>query len=105
MTDNDMLTKFVSAEVNSWLKNRGEHGRNYPHSTNSNHNQAIMLTVETAKQLIHNGYFYIDIIEEQIRHGYNVKANQERVAQYKREITMLENWINANIQTDDASIL
>jgi len=36
----------------------------------------ITLTVETAKQLIHNGYFYIDIIEEQIRHGYNVKANQ-----------------------------
>ena len=105
MTDNDMLTKFVSAEVNSWLKNRGEHGRNYPHSTNSNHNQAITLTVETAKQLIHNGYFYIDIIEEQIRHGYNIKANQERVAQYKREITMLENWINENIQTDDASIL
>ncbi len=105
MTDNDMLTKFVSAEVNSWLKNRGEHGRNYPHSTNSNHNQAITLTVETAKQLIHNGYFYIDIIEEQIRHGYNVKANKERVAQYKREITMLENWINANIQTNDASIL
>lgn len=100
MTDNDMLTK-----VNTWLKNRGEHGRNYPHSTNSNHNQAITLTVETAKQLIHNGYFYIDIIEEQIRHGYNVKANQERVAQYKREITMLENWINANIQTNDASIL
>lgn len=105
MTDNDMLTKFVSAEVNSWLKNRGKHGRNYPHSTNSNHNQAVMLTVETAKQLIHNGYFYIDIIEEQIRHGYNVKANQERVAQYKREITMLENWINANLQIDDASIL
>ena len=43
--------------------------------------------------------------EEQIRHGYNVKANQESVAQYKREITMLENWINANIQTNDASIL
>ena len=64
---------------------------NYPHSTNSNHNQAITLTVETAKQLIHN--------------GYNVKANQERVAQYKREITMLENWINANLQIDDASIL
>lgn len=73
--------------------------------TNSNHNQAITLTVETAKQLIHNGYFYIDIIEEQIRHGYNVKANQARVAQYKREITMLENWINANLQIDDASIL
>lgn len=73
--------------------------------TNSNHNQAIMLTVETAKQLIHNGYFYIDTIEEQIRHGYNVKANKERVAQYKREITMLENWINANLQIDDASIL
>ena len=105
MTDNDTLTKFVSAEVNSWLKNRGKHGRNYPHSTNSNHNQAITLTVETAKQLIHNGYFYIDIIEEQIRHGYNVKANQERAANYKREITMLENWINENLQTDDASIL
>ena len=100
MTDNDMLTKFVSAEVNSWLKNRGKHGRNYPHSTNTD-----LLTVETAKQLIHNGYFYIDIIEEQIRHGYNVKANKERVAQYKREITMLENWINANLQIDDASIL
>lgn len=100
MTDNDMLTKFMSAEVNSWLKNRGKHGRNYPHSTNTD-----LLTVETAKQLIHNGYFYIDIIEEQIRHGYNVKANQARVAQYKREITMLENWINANLQIDDASIL
>ena len=100
MTDNDTLTKFVSAEVNTWLKNRGKHGRNYPHSTNTD-----LLTVETAKQLIHNGYFYIDIIEEQIRHGYNVKANQARVAQYKREITMLENWINANLQIDDASIL
>ena len=58
-----------------------------------------------ADQSIHNGYFYIDIIEEQIRHSYNVKANRERVAQYKREITMLENWINANLQIDDASIL
>ena len=100
MTDNDVLTNLVSAEVNTWLKNRDKHGCNYPHSTNTD-----LLTVETAKQLIHNGYFYIDIIEEQIRHGYNVKVNQERVAQYKREITMLENWINANIQTDDASIL
>ena len=77
---------------------------NCQHSTNSNHNQVITLTVETAKQLIHNGYFYIDIIEEQIRHGYNVKANRELVAQYKLEITMLENWINENIQTNDASI-
>ena len=73
---------------------------NYRHATNTD-----LLTVESARQLIHNGYFYIDIIEEQIRHGYNIKANQERVAQYKREITMLENWINENIQTDDASIL
>ena len=73
---------------------------NCRHATNTD-----LLTVESARQLIHNGYFYIDIIEEQIRHGYNIKANQERVAQYKREITMLENWINENIQTDDASIL
>ena len=50
MTDNDILTNLVSAEVNTWLKNRGKYGRNYPHSTNSNHNQAITLTVETAKQ-------------------------------------------------------
>ena len=78
---------------------------NYPHSTNSNHDQAITLTVETAKQLIHNGYFYIDIIEEQIRRGYAVKENQKRVAQYKRDIAMLENYLNENLQTDDASIL
>ena len=78
---------------------------NCQHSTNSNHNQAITLTVETAKQLIHNGYFYIDIIEEQIRRGYAVKENQKRVAQYKRDIAMLENYLNENLQTDDASIL
>ena len=73
--------------------------------TNKDLLQSLRDMVETAKQLIHNGYFYIDIIEEQIRHGYNVKANQARVAQYKREITMLENWINANLQIDDVSIL
>ena len=78
---------------------------NYPHSTNSNHDQAITLTVETAKQLIHNGYFYIDLIEEQIRRGYAVKENQKRVAQYTRDIAMLENYLNENLQTDDASIL
>ena len=63
------------------------------------------LTPELAKQMISNGYFYIDLIEEQIRRGYAVKENQKRVAQYKRDIAMLENWINANIQTNDASIL
>ena len=63
------------------------------------------LTPELAKQMISNGYFYIDLIEEQIRRGYAVKENQKRVAQYKRDIAMLENYLNENLQTDDASIL
>lgn len=40
----------------------------------------------TKQQKTHCNEMFIEICEEQIKHGYAVEMNQQKIAEYKKEI-------------------
>ena len=51
------------------------------------------LTINVAKELIEEGKLLIGLTVAEIEKGHNVKSNYAKLAKYRSDVEMLENWL------------